>query len=123
LTNTVISVIGGVLMTTCDLYNGGVRIAYRAFERFLAAKSLSEAEKLQMEQKFFLGWAQIWCENETPNQYVSGHLPILIHPDVFASMVRSPTYRSFSERSGAEQRLGCNGATAVVSGDHLTVSS
>jgi putative endopeptidase len=46
--------------------NGGVRIAYRAFERFLAAKSLSEGEKLQMEQKFFLGWAQIWCENETP---------------------------------------------------------
>ncbi|HUK87113.1 MAG TPA: M13 family metallopeptidase [Terriglobales bacterium] len=53
--------------------NGGVKIAYMALEERLASdkKAAAEEKKLQKkegftpEQRFFLGFAQIWCENRT----------------------------------------------------------
>jgi predicted metalloendopeptidase len=47
--------------------NGGLRIAYMALEDTLNGN----AEKLDgftPEQRFFLGWAQVWCENTAPQE-------------------------------------------------------
>src|SRR5581483_12006102 len=45
--------------------NGGVRIALMALTADLAGKSPGKIEDFTPEQRFFLGWAQIWCENRT----------------------------------------------------------
>ncbi len=49
--------------------NGGVRLAYMALMDDLAKKSIPVSEKTEgytEAQQFFLGYAQDWCENETP---------------------------------------------------------
>ena len=46
--------------------NGGLRIAYAALMNSLANKTIPKRDDLTAQQRFFLGWGQIWCENETP---------------------------------------------------------
>lgn len=46
--------------------NGGVRLAYRTLEKSLAGRPAAKIQDLTPEQRFFLGWGQIWCENSTP---------------------------------------------------------
>ncbi len=49
--------------------NGGIRLAYMALMDDLAKKSISPSERQDgytQAQQFFLGFAQIWCENTTP---------------------------------------------------------
>ncbi len=48
--------------------NGGLRIAYQALLDTLAAEGKSIDEKIDgytEEQRYFLGFAQVWCENRT----------------------------------------------------------
>ena len=45
--------------------NGGVRLAWTALHESLAKKPLGEADGFTPEQRFFIGWAQIWCQNRT----------------------------------------------------------
>jgi predicted metalloendopeptidase len=45
--------------------NGGIRIAYMAMENALKGKK-DKVDGFTPEQRFFLGYAQIWCENATP---------------------------------------------------------
>jgi endothelin-converting enzyme/putative endopeptidase len=45
--------------------NGGVRIAYMALQDTLAGKSVAPRDGFTPEQRLFLGWGQIWCQNET----------------------------------------------------------
>lgn len=43
---------------------GGVSIAYAAFQKSLAGKPRpADIDGLSPEQRFFLGWAQVWAEN------------------------------------------------------------
>jgi putative endopeptidase len=46
--------------------NGGLRIAHMALMAMLAGKSVPEIDGFTADQRFFLGWGQIWCVNETP---------------------------------------------------------
>jgi endothelin-converting enzyme/putative endopeptidase len=46
--------------------NGGVRIAYLAYEASQAGKPRRTLDGLNPEQRFFLGFAQVWCSNVTP---------------------------------------------------------
>lgn len=46
--------------------NGGVRIAYMALLEALKGKSVAPIEGFTPEQRLFLGWGQIWCQNSTP---------------------------------------------------------
>jgi endothelin-converting enzyme/putative endopeptidase len=47
--------------------NGGVRIAYMALLQALGdAASAKPIDGFTPEQRFFLGWGQIWCQNRTP---------------------------------------------------------
>ena len=45
--------------------NGGIRVAYMAMENALQGKR-ENIGGFTPEQRFFLGYAQIWCENSTP---------------------------------------------------------
>jgi endothelin-converting enzyme/putative endopeptidase len=45
--------------------NGGMRIAYMALLSTFAGKELAPIEGLSAEQRFFLGWANVWCQSRT----------------------------------------------------------
>jgi putative endopeptidase len=45
--------------------NGGLRLAYMALMETLAGKHPGKRDGFTAEQRLFLGWAQIWCENKT----------------------------------------------------------
>ena len=51
--------------------NGGIRLAYMALMDDLSKKSISVSSKQDgytQAQQFFLGFAQVWCENTRPEQ-------------------------------------------------------
>jgi endothelin-converting enzyme/putative endopeptidase len=45
--------------------NGGLRIAYMAMLNTFAGKEPAPIDGLSVEQRFFLGWANVWCQNRT----------------------------------------------------------
>jgi putative endopeptidase len=45
--------------------NGGVRIAYIALMNVLAGKEPPSIDGLSAKQRFFLGWANVWCQNRS----------------------------------------------------------
>ncbi len=45
--------------------NGGLRIAYMAMLNTFAGKEPAPIDGLSAEQRFFLGWANVWCQNRT----------------------------------------------------------
>jgi len=47
--------------------NGGIRIALMALKDVLAGKE-EKVDGLTPEQRFFIGYAQIWCENSSPEE-------------------------------------------------------
>ena len=46
--------------------NGGLHLAYLALQKLLAGKKVSEIDGFTPEQRFFLGFAGVWCTNLTP---------------------------------------------------------
>jgi endothelin-converting enzyme/putative endopeptidase len=46
--------------------NGGLRIAYMALLNTLGGKDPEPTDGLSASQRFFLGWANVWCANRTP---------------------------------------------------------
>ena len=46
-------------------YNGGMRIVYMALLSTLAGKEPAAIDGLTPQQRFFLGWANGWCQNRT----------------------------------------------------------
>ncbi len=48
--------------------NGGLRLAYMALMDSLAKRTEGQQQKdgYSTAQRFFIGWGQIWCENERP---------------------------------------------------------
>ncbi len=45
--------------------NGGLRIAYMALMDSYNGKQPAPVDGFTADQRFFLGWAQVWCENHT----------------------------------------------------------
>lgn len=45
--------------------NGGLRIAYMALMDTLSGKKSEKVDGFTAEQRLFLGWGQIWCQNQT----------------------------------------------------------
>ena len=45
--------------------NGGLRIAYMALQKMLNGKS-EKLDGYTPEQRLFVGWAQVWCDNDRP---------------------------------------------------------
>jgi len=48
--------------------NGGVRLSYMSLERQLKEKPVSPIDGFTPEQRFFISYAQVWCQNVTPEQ-------------------------------------------------------
>ena len=47
--------------------NGGLRLAYMALMDKLAGKEPPpKSDGFTAEQRFFLGWGQVWCQNVRP---------------------------------------------------------
>jgi len=46
--------------------NGGVRIALMALEDTNKGKTVAAKDGFTPEQRLFLAWGQVWCQNETP---------------------------------------------------------
>ena len=46
--------------------NGGLRLAWMALMERLKTHPLGTADGFTPQQRFFIGWAQMWCENKTP---------------------------------------------------------
>jgi endothelin-converting enzyme/putative endopeptidase len=57
--------------------NGGVRVAHMALQESLAGKEAPKIEGFTPEQRLFLAYAQIWCENRTEE---SMRLQVLSNP-------------------------------------------
>ncbi len=45
--------------------NGGVRLAFMALQDSLAGKQPAPIDGFTADQRFFLGFAQVWCENQS----------------------------------------------------------
>ena len=45
--------------------NGGLRVAYAALQKALAGKPKAKVDGFTPEQRFFLGFANVWCQNVT----------------------------------------------------------
>jgi endothelin-converting enzyme/putative endopeptidase len=45
--------------------NGGLRLGWMALMEEMKKTPLAEADGFTPEQRFFIGWAQMWCENRT----------------------------------------------------------
>ena len=48
--------------------NGGLRIAYMALQEALKKAPSDKVDGFTPEQRFFLGFAQVWCENMSPEE-------------------------------------------------------
>jgi endothelin-converting enzyme/putative endopeptidase len=46
--------------------NGGLRISYMALMDMQAGKQPPPVDGFTGDQRFFLGWAQVWCQNQAP---------------------------------------------------------
>jgi putative endopeptidase len=57
--------------------NGGLRIGYLAYQSSLAGKPRQTLDGFTPEQRFFLGFAQVWCSNSTPE---AERLQVLTNP-------------------------------------------
>ncbi|MFY9727990.1 MAG: M13-type metalloendopeptidase, partial [Bryobacteraceae bacterium] len=47
--------------------NGGARVAYMAMENALNGKGAT-IDGFTPEQRFFVGFGQVWCQNQTPQE-------------------------------------------------------
>ena len=45
--------------------NGGVRLAWMALMELMKTKNLGTVDGFTPQQRFFVGWAQMWCENKS----------------------------------------------------------
>jgi putative endopeptidase len=76
--------------------NGGLRVAYMALQKALAGKPRPAIDGFTPEQRFFLGFANVWCQNVTEQAarqlaQVDPHSPGAFRVD--GSVVNSPEFR------------------------------
>ena len=45
---------------------GGLKLAYKAFQKAMEGKPRTTIDGYTPEQRFFLGWAQVWGRNQRP---------------------------------------------------------
>ena len=93
--------------------NGGVRVALMALRKAMAADAKNAAKQTKNgftpEQRFFLGFAQIWCENSTPE---SARLQALTNPH---SPGQYRTNGSLQNNEEFAKAFGCKPGQKMVS--------
>jgi putative endopeptidase len=85
--------------------NGGLRISYMALMDMQAGKQPAPVDGFTGDQRFFLGWAQVWCQNQTPESLRQRALtdPHSPAPDrVNGAVANMPEFRrAFSCKDGS----------------------
>ncbi len=85
--------------------NGGVRIAYQALMNTLTGKDHAVVSGFTPEQRFFLGFAQVWCQNTTPAESMNRILTDPHSPGAFrtnGSLRNMPEFENaFSCKAGS----------------------
>jgi putative endopeptidase len=77
--------------------NGGLRIAYMALLETLAGRNVAKIDGYTPQQRIFLGWAQVWCQNRTDQ---AARMRAMLDPHspgiwrVNGVMVNMPEFRS-----------------------------
>jgi putative endopeptidase len=92
--------------------NGGLRIAYMAMLDMLAGSSKEKKDGFTPEQRFFLGWGQIWCENQRPE---SARLRTQTDPHSTAEWRVNGTVSNMPEFWKA---FGCSESQSMVRGNN-----
>ena len=99
--------------------NGGLRIAYRALQSVLASDGPDAATKkldgYTPDQRFFISYAQIWCENDRP-QYAR----VAAHVDPH-SPCRFRTNGAVQNFDAFSKAFGCKKGDPMVSADPCVV--
>jgi endothelin-converting enzyme/putative endopeptidase len=86
--------------------NGGVRVAYMALQNALDGKTAKreKVDGFSPEQRFFLGFAQVWCENVRPEELRNRAMTDPHSPGRFrvnGTVVNMPEFqRAFSCKAG-----------------------
>jgi putative endopeptidase len=86
--------------------NGGLRMAYRALQEIEAGKT--KVDGLTPEQRFFLGYGQVWCENRT-DEYA--RLAVQVDPH---SPGRYRVNGVVSNMPEFQQAFGCKASSPMV---------
>ncbi len=85
--------------------NGGVRIAYMALHDTLAGKTAAPVDGFTPDQRFFLGFAQVWCQNATDAESLQRVLTDPHSPGMFranGTVTNMPEFaEAFSCKPGA----------------------
>ncbi len=95
--------------------NGGIRLAYMALMDRLAGKVLPKKDGFTPQQQFFLGYAQIWCENSTEQ---NSRYQAITNPHSPGEFRVNGVLRNLKEFSDAFQ---CKPGDAMVSADPCRV--
>ena len=80
--------------------NGGINIAFRAFENRMKQEPLKDAEGFTPAQRFYLAYARVWASNSTP-EYVAyavntdTHSPHMLRVNAALPMIDS-WYKTFN---------------------------
>jgi predicted metalloendopeptidase len=90
--------------------NGGLRIAWMALANDLAGKTLPKKDGFTEQQRFFLGWGQIWCDNETAEMQ---RLQAQTNPHAIAEFRVNGTVSNMPEFQSA---FGCKAGQPMVRG-------
>jgi putative endopeptidase len=87
---------------------GGLQIAYAAYQKSQEGKPRQTIDGFTPEQRFFLGWAQVWAENQTPE---SARLQITTDPHPLSRFrVNGP----LSNRPEFATAYGCKTNDAMI---------
>jgi len=87
---------------------GGLQIAYAAYQKSQEGKPRQVIDGFTPEQRFFLGWAQVWAENSTKE---SQRLQITTDPHPLSRFRVNGPLSNMPEFAAA---FGCNTAEAMV---------
>ena len=88
--------------------NGGLRLAWMALQDTMGKKPLATLDGFTPEQRFFIGWAQMWCENKT-DAFARLHAQTNVHsPGRYRT---TGTVANFPEFAKA---FGCSASSPMV---------
>jgi predicted metalloendopeptidase len=89
--------------------NGGLRLAYMALMDSLAAHTLPAQDGYTPQQRFFLAWGQIWCQNITDE---AARLQALTNPHSLGRYRVNGVVQNMPE---FQQAFGCHAGQPMVS--------
>jgi predicted metalloendopeptidase len=95
--------------------NGGLRLAYMALMDSLAVHTLPTRDGLTPQQRFFIAWGQIWCQNITDE---AARLQALTNPHSLGRYRVNGVVQNMPEFSSA---FGCQAGQPMVSANACRV--